>query len=55
MYKEKIQNNNLLNCHFCGKNLNQEYYFSCKKCSEIYCFIHKSKHLHKTINEIITN
>ena len=55
MYEEKVQNHNLLNCHFCGKNLNQEYYFSCKKCLKIYCFIHKSKHLHKTINEIITN
>ena len=55
MDKEKIQINNLLNCNFCGKNLNKEYYFSCIKCSEIYCFIHKSKHFHETINKIITN
>lgn len=55
MHQQHIDqsNQNSIICNYCGKLLNREYYFKCKKCLYTYCFIHKSKHL--SCSSIFTN
>lgn len=32
-------------CAFCKRRLADEYYFTCRRCEESYCYIHMSRHL----------
>ena len=32
-------------CAFCRRRLAGEYYFTCRRCEDSYCYIHMSRHL----------
>jgi hypothetical protein len=32
-------------CVFCRRRLADEYYFTCRRCEESYCYIHMSRHV----------
>ncbi len=36
---------NAVACAFCRRRLAEEYYFTCRRCEESYCYIHMSRHL----------